>query len=282
MDNRLESNKDALCVLKEQGGWFKERWDIEGPKVGDDAAKEVDTLVLTSGIKMIDSIHARIVGLDSTKGLREFNFDGVMKDDIKQNEVYGVSTRALVCNLINGVNATCLVYGQTGSGKTFTMFGAQELQSSPSSFVGIVPRACLDLMEAAHYRKQALNINIQCTISVSYVEIYGNDILDLLKQGRRCGSKVSGQRGMLDGNVETEVESVDDVMRLLSLGEAHKRKASTAMNSRSSGAHSVFIVSLVLTMERVYTASCSWLISGVASRRRRVCLQQVSRNMLMH
>jgi hypothetical protein len=71
MDNRLESNKDALCVLKEQGGWFKERWDIEGPKVGDDAAKEVDTLVLTSGIKMIDSIHARIVGLDSTKGLRE-------------------------------------------------------------------------------------------------------------------------------------------------------------------------------------------------------------------
>ena len=39
----------------------------------------------------------------------------------------------------------------------------------------------------------ALNINIQCTILVSYVEIYGNDILDLLKQARRYGSKVSGQ-----------------------------------------------------------------------------------------
>ena len=101
-------------------------------------------------------------------------------------------------------------------------------------------------MEAARYRKQTLNI-IQCTISVSYVEIYGNDILDLLKQGRRCGSKVSGQGGVLDGNVETYVESVDDIMRLLILGEAQKRKASTAMNSRSSRAHSVFIVSLKQT-----------------------------------
>ena len=88
-------------------------------------------------------------------------------------------------------------------------------------------------MEAERYWKQALNI-IQCTIPVSYVKTYGNDILDLLKQGRRCGSKVSGQRGVPDGNIETYVESVDDIMRLLSVGEAQKRKASTAMNSRSS------------------------------------------------
>ena len=118
--------------------------------------EELDTLELTSGIKMIDSINARIVVLDSTKGLCEFDFDGVMKDDIKQNEVYDVSTSALVCDVINGVNATCLVYGQTGSGKTFTMFGAPESQSLPSSFVGIVPRACSDLMEPARYRKPML------------------------------------------------------------------------------------------------------------------------------
>jgi hypothetical protein len=243
IDNRLETSKDALRVLKERGGWFKERWDeIESPKAGDDAAKELE---LTPGIKMIDSKNARVVVLDSTKGLREFNFDGVLKDDLKQVDVYNFSTRGLVCDVINGVNATCLVYGQTGSGKTFTMFGEPESQGSSSGLNGIVPRACSELIEAARYRRHELNLTIQCTISVSFVEIYGNDILDLLQQGRRCGqSKVSAQKCVLDGNAEVEVESVDDVMRLLSLGEAQKRKASTAMNSRSSRAHSIFIVSL--------------------------------------
>ena len=72
-----------------------------------------------------------------------------------------------------------------------------------------------------------------------------NDILDLLGRGRRCGtSKVSAQRCILDGNVEVTVESIEQVMRLLREGEAQRRKASTAMNSRSSRAHSIFIVSL--------------------------------------
>ncbi|KAL3769978.1 LOW QUALITY PROTEIN: hypothetical protein ACHAW5_004790 [Stephanodiscus triporus] len=218
IDYRLETSEGVLRVLKERRGWFKERWDeIESPKVGDDAAQELE---LTPGMKMIDSKNARVVVLDLTKGLREFNFDGVLKDDLRQVDVYNFSTRGLVCDVINGVNATCLVYGQTGSGKTFAMFGEPEPQGSSSGLSGI------------------------CTISVSFVEIYGNDILDLLQQGRRCGHKVSAQKCVLDGKAEVEVESVDDVMRLLSLAEAQKRKASTAMNSRSSRAHSIFIVSL--------------------------------------
>jgi kinesin family protein 5 len=90
-----------------------------------------------------------------------------------------------------------------------------------------------------------MNLNIECTISVSFVEVYGNDILDLLNHGKRCGqSKVSAQRCVLDGNAEVFVDCIDDVLRLLSEGESEKRKAATAMNSRSSRAHSVFIVTL--------------------------------------
>ena len=80
---------------------------------------------------------------------------------------------------------------------------------------------------------------------MSFVEVYGNDILDLLKKGGRCGhSKVSAQRCVLDGNAEVPVHDINDVMKLLNTGEAQRRKAATAMNSRSSRAHSVFIVSL--------------------------------------
>lgn len=248
IDKGLDSNKDALGVLKDQGGWFKERWhEIEkGPEPDDDESSQPpDQSELTSGIKMIDSRNARVVVVDSTKGLREFQFDGVIENDTSQVDVYNLSARGLVCDMINGVSATCVVYGQTGSGKTFTMFGAPENQGSSSSFSGIVPRACSELMSAVRYRKESLNLDIECTVSVSFVEIYGNDILDLLKRGKRCGqNKVSAQRCVLDGNAEVTVECIDDVMKLLSEGEAQRRKASTAMNSRSSRAHSVFIVNL--------------------------------------
>ena len=49
---------------------------------------------------------------------------------------------------------------------------------------------------------------------------------------------------VLGGNAEVTVECIDDIMRLLSEGEAQKRKAAKAMNSRSSCAHSVFIITL--------------------------------------
>ena len=40
------------------------------------------------------------------------------------------------------------------------------------------------------------------------------------------------------------MHSVQDVADLLALGEQQKRRAATAMNDRSSRAHSIFIMSL--------------------------------------
>ena len=247
IDKSLNSNKDALCVLKEQGGWFKDKWDEIEQNSANDAqlAKDVQPSdFLTSGIKHIDVDNSRVVVVDSTKGLREFEFDGVMNDNASQKNVYATSTQGLVCDVINGVSATCLVYGQTGSGKTYTMFGAQDDDFS-TGFAGIVPRACSELMEGLQYRKDALNLNIHCDVCVSFIEVYGNEILDLLKDGRRVGqSKVSAQRSVLDGSAEIIVTDIKQIMHLLKLGESQKRKAATAMNLRSSRAHSVFILTL--------------------------------------
>ena len=170
IDKSLNSNKDALCVLKEQGGWFKEKWD----EIEQDSASEVQGAkedqpvdFLTSGIKHIDVETSRVVVVDSTKGLREFEFDGVMNDIASQKNVYATSTQGLVCDVINGVSATCLVYGQTGSGKTYTMFGTTQYDEEFSSgFAGIVPRACTELMTVLQYRKDALNLNIECDVCV--------------------------------------------------------------------------------------------------------------------
>lgn len=164
IDKALESNSDALCVLKEQGGWFQDRtWDeIERVSERKDVSKDINpTNLLTSGIKHIDTDNSRVVVVDLTQGLREFEFDAVMNDSTSQQDVYHTSTERLVCDVINGISATICVYGQTGSGKTFTMFGEED------SFAGIVPRACSQLMLALDYRRDALNLKIKCEICVS-------------------------------------------------------------------------------------------------------------------
>ena len=57
---------------------------------------------------------------------------------------------------------------------------------------GIIPRACVEILTALGQR-QCVN-KIQSKLTVSYVEIFGDQIFDLLKSGAPCGqSKVAGK-----------------------------------------------------------------------------------------
>lgn len=55
---------------------------------------------------------------------------------------------------------------------------------------------------------------------------------------------MSAQRYVLDGSSEIRVHSLQDALELLDRGEKQKRKAATALNARSSRAHTLFIVTL--------------------------------------
>lgn len=52
---------------------------------------------------------------------KSFKYEGVLKEDIGQEEVYKQAVSLLVKRVKEGFNATVFAYGQTGSGKTFTM-----------------------------------------------------------------------------------------------------------------------------------------------------------------
>jgi kinesin family member 5 len=177
-------------------------------------------------------------------GLREFNFDGVLPPNCSQKFTYETTCRSLVCDLLNGLNATALVYGQTSSGKTYTMFGAEDsFFGRETEASGIVSRACIEIFQAIQHRRQECGIEAQ--VAISYVEIYGDRISDLLKNGARCGhSKAAAQQYVLQGAAERVVENLDDIKAALVLGETCKRRAATAMNDRSTRAHSIFILSL--------------------------------------
>ena len=265
IDNKLTSNKQALGVLKDRGEWFKEKWEEDNDKDINNAIKAkqeqlgLDDDHLRCGIHSIDYEKNHIFIVDSTKGLKKFNFDCVLPESSDQTYVYENSVTDLVGDFMNGVNTSCLVYGMTGSGKTYTMFGPSHTgrdyrrNYSGAMTEGIVPRVCREIFGATEYRTHALNLKIVASISVQYVEIYGNEISDLLNEGSLCGkNKASSHRFVLHGKVaEVPVTDISDIFKLLEKGERRKRKAATAMNQRSSRAHSIFI----LSMKQVCTAT---------------------------
>ena len=123
---------------------------------------------------------------------------------------------------------------QTGSGKTYSMFGpgvADSAVSRTSNDRGIIPRACVEILNAMVERERTLKIRSK--LCVSYVEIFGDQIFDLLKGGAPCGqSKVAAQRYVLSGAAEQEVKDLRDIEEVLRTGDKQKRFAATAMNDR--------------------------------------------------
>ena len=255
--NKLNSNSDALNILKEEGEWFKDKWSalekenaidinvLDEYHVAKKDTEDKSHRALSCGIQSIDCSTNNVVIVDSTKGLRNFNFDRVLSDNCKQGTVYETSAQAPVQDFINGINACCLVYGVTGSGKTYTMFGPNDSMLPNSMNKGIVPMACQEIFDVLNYRRNNLNLDIEAQVSLSYIEIFGSEICDLLRYGRPCcPNKAASQRFVLSGAAEYEVQSVNDVVKALQEGEKQKRKAATALNERSSRAHSIVMITL--------------------------------------
>ena len=131
-----------------------------------------------------------------------------------------------------------------GSGKTYSMFGAHATSTPPSSTStptiessyislkdlegrGIVPRACEEIFQAIKQRSSSSSSSsssgnniIHAEVKVSYVEVFGDEVSDLLKYGARCGqSKVAAQQYVLSGAAERVVTSMEDIREILEIGK---------------------------------------------------------------
>ena len=177
-----------------------------------------------SGAKVLAVQPTRVVVHVPGAGVRPFPFSRVFQNE-DQARIHASVGAPAVAAVLNGLNACVLCYGQTGSGKTHTAFGPPGAMEGGDA-AGLVVRCLRDLATA------------NCNVSIHYVEIYNETVVDLLT-GEACD--VRRNTGELMGCVEAEVESVDDALRLLRAGAVRKRFAATKMNARSSRAHSVVV-----------------------------------------
>ena len=211
------------------------------------------------GVLSVDERERRVLAVAPGVGLREFAFDAVFGETATQAAVYERSAQPLVADFVNGFNGAMLVYGQTGSGKTHTMFGPSSPCSSfdggpETETLGIVPRACEEILSAVRRRATKAGGGVGWALQASYVEVFGQDVFDLLAGGARVGqSRVASRRYVADGDTSVDVRTAEDIARILKTGDAQKRRAATAMNDRSSRAHAVFSLTLTQTVETLET-----------------------------
>lgn len=127
------------------------------------------------------------------------------------------------------------------SGKTHTMTG----DPSDPSLMGIIPRAASALFDKAGNFKDG----IAYRFTVTFIEIYNEQIRDLLDEGGRKGSLAirEGLSGEFFVNevAEKSISTSGELLRLMSRGNKLRSTGATNMNENSSRSHSVFTVTLV-------------------------------------
>ncbi|RIA99187.1 P-loop containing nucleoside triphosphate hydrolase protein, partial [Glomus cerebriforme] len=175
-----------------------------------------------------------------------FNFDYVFGPETQQKDIYDTAVRNMVDKFLEGFNVTILAYGQTSSGKTHTM-GTSDSVSSNQESRGIIPRALHTLFS---YINSTQFKSRKITMKVSFVEIYNEDLIDLLIEGEDENRPQVIIREDSKGNIiwsglqEIKVNSVEEVMGHLTRGSLNRQVGATDMNSQSSRSHAIFSVTL--------------------------------------
>ncbi|XP_008070736.1 kinesin-like protein KIF27 isoform X3 [Carlito syrichta] len=198
-------------------------------------------------VRVIPNTQQIIIGRD-----RVFTFDFVFGKNSTQDEVYNACIKPLVLSLIEGYNATVFAYGQTGSGKTYTI-GGGHVASVVEGQKGIIPRAIQEIFQSISEHP-----SIDFNVKVSYIEVYKEDLKDLLELETSMKELHirEDEKGntVIVGAKECHVESADEVMSLLEMGNAARHTGTTQMNEHSSRSHAIFTISICQVEKTVEAA----------------------------
>jgi centromeric protein E len=155
----------------------------------------------------------------------------------------------MLFNALKGYNVTILAYGQTSSGKTHTISGNSE---SPGLIVlaantlfknlqYLVTPEGINAMPAPHNNE--VNFTDRSTrVTISYLEIYNENVNDLLDGSKRNLEVRENKSGdvLVEGLTLKTVTCQEEFMECLREGESVRMFAETRANTNSSRSHAIF------------------------------------------
>lgn len=147
-----------------------------------------------------------------------FTFDTVFGPDCKQVDVYNTCARPIVESVLEGYNGTIFAYGQTGTGKTFTMEGIRTVPEKR----GIIPNSFAHIFGAISKAEGS----VKFLVRVSYLEIYNEEVRDLLGMDQRCRLEVKERPdiGVYVKDLSTYVvNNADDMDRIMTMGNKNSK-----------------------------------------------------------
>ncbi|KAM8991412.1 kinesin-like protein KIF12 isoform 2-T3 [Ara ararauna] len=172
-----------------------------------------------------------------------FGFSAVFDAGDSQEAVFeGSGMRQLVELAIDGFSCTVFAFGQTGSGKTYTLMGPlgqSETHAASPALLGLMQRSFACLLEQSRSRGSDL------ALSASYLEIYNEQIRDLLSPGPPCTlplrwSKTHGF--YVENQLSVDFESLEAIASLLLQGSQRRRTSAHALNRHSSRSHALLTI----------------------------------------
>ncbi|KAJ1494080.1 P-loop containing nucleoside triphosphate hydrolase protein [Baffinella frigidus] len=201
-------------------------------------ASEVDVVQVVNGSHVLVAEPKQKVDLTKYVENHSFGFDHAFGEDSDNVGIYNLTTRPLVKFVLEGGMGTCFAFGQTGSGKTYTMLGAPEANQP-----GLYLLAAHDVFDAVD------NGNLfdgDVSIFVSMMEIYGDEVLDLLSANKKkiIPREDAKKKVILAGLTELAVSCVDDMMDAIEGGSAKRNTSTTGMNEQSSRSHAILQMSM--------------------------------------
>lgn len=142
---------------------------------------------------------------------KSFTFNRSYDENTQQRLFYEDCCFSLVESVLQGFNATVFAYGQTGCGKSFTMQGPD----NSHNMRGVIPNSFNHIFEAIKG-----TTDVQYLIRCSYLEIYNEEIRDLLvhdhKTAPKCEIKEDPNKGIYVKNLTfIDVENEDGLARVL-------------------------------------------------------------------
>lgn len=177
---------------------------------------------------------------------QQFRFDRIFDIDEDNSEVFK-EVGQLVQSSLDGYNVCIFAYGQTGSGKTFTMLNPGD---------GIIPSTISHIFGwIENLEERGWKYKIEC----QFVEIYNENIIDLLRNGNIENNNYNNNSGSSKceirhdhenetttiTNVTTcQLDTKESVGKILQKATRLRSTASTESNEHSSRSHSIFILHL--------------------------------------
>lgn len=171
---------------------------------------------------------------EKTEKAKTFKFDHIFAETTTQIDIYRRAALPIVDKVLNGYNGTIFAYGQTGTGKTYTMSGYQK----SDELKGIIPNTF------SHIFSQIARSNEKTfVVTVTYVEIYNEEIRDLLSKNNKLEIREIPSLGVyIKDLVGCPVCSVESMVDLMNRGNTNRITRSTMMNDVSSRSHAIFSI----------------------------------------